>query len=428
MMQAQRTGSGRVIATVALSLLVAAAAAADLRLAAEQHVQSGGAVIDVPGYSVPCTADWNDDGLPDLIVGEGDVTGKVRVYLNVGATDAPAFDGYAYAQAGGTDLLEPGGGCLGVFPRVVRWDGDGRKDLIAGRSDGTVKLYTNVASDDAPAFDEGVLIEVGLPDRKVPIDVGLRATPTVADWDADGLKDLVIGAADGRIWIYLNAGTDDAPDFVGQSYAQEDGADLVVPSGRSSPHVFDFDHDGMKDLLTGNTDGQLLLYTNVGSNEVPAFSGYEPVEADSVAIDLPGTPRSRPFVCEWNHDGFPDVLIGCGDGLVRLYTGIEHYHESGVQEPPSAPAAVLLAPRPNPCLSHSVLAFELSHDQVIRVALYDVSGRCVARVRDGSFAAGRHEIEWSGTDDRGRELPSGIYFVRMEAGPFEHVQRLVLLR
>jgi hypothetical protein len=101
---------GRGAALAALSLTVAVAASADLRLGPESFVQSGGVDIDVPGYSVPSTSDWNDDGLPDLIVGEGGAAGKVRVYLNVGTAGAPAFDGYAYAQAGTTDLVEPGGG------------------------------------------------------------------------------------------------------------------------------------------------------------------------------------------------------------------------------------------------------------------------------------------------------------------------------
>lgn len=428
MKRTHKTSSGRAIILGALSCLVAAMALADLRLGVEEYVQSGGLAIDVPGYSVPSTADWNDDGLSDLIVGEGGTAGKVRVYINIGAADAPAFDGYVYAQAGTTDLVEPGSGCLGVFPRVVYWDGDGKKDLITGRSDGTVKLYTNVASDDAPAFDEGVLIEVGPLGSKIPIDIGSRATPTVVDWNEDGRKDLVAGAIDGRIHVFLNTGTDEAPDFEGQLYAQDDGSDLLVPSVRSSPHVLDFDHDGKKDVLTGNTNGELVFYSNVGTDETPIFSGYYLVEADSVTIDLPGTSRSRPFVCEWNEDDFPDVLIGYGDGLVRVYTGIEHDHGSGVPQPVSELAAILLAPCPNPTRGRSVLAFELPCEQKVRLTIYDVSGRRVARPADRSFGAGRHEAEWRGTDDRGRALPSSVYFVRMEAGTSEQTRRLVLLR
>ena len=97
--------------------------------------------------------------------------------------------------------------------------------------------------------------------------------------------------------------------------------DLVVDFVRSSPHVAELNGDGLFDLLSGNTDGQLLLYPNVSAVPVPAFDGHEAVEADGVPINLPGAARSRPFVCDWNADGRSDVLIGAGDGLVRLFLG-----------------------------------------------------------------------------------------------------------
>jgi hypothetical protein len=85
----------------------------------------------------------------------------------------------------------------------------------------------------------------------------------------------------------------------------------------------DLDGDGKKDILTGNTNGELLFYKNVGSDINPMFADYTLVESDGVPIDLAGTPRSRPFVCYWNgkDDNFLDVLIGAGDGQVHLYRG-----------------------------------------------------------------------------------------------------------
>ncbi len=92
-----------------------------------------------------------------------------------------------------------------------------------------------------------------------------------------------------------------------------------MPSARSSPVVLDLNGDGKKDLLTGNTEGELLLYINVGTDAEPKFSGYLRVESDGVRINLAGTPRSRPFVCDWTGDGYLDVLVGAGDGKVHLY-------------------------------------------------------------------------------------------------------------
>jgi hypothetical protein len=205
---------------------------------------------------------------------------------------------------------------------VVYWDEDGMKDLLVGQADGRVTLFLNVGSDGEPTFGGGTFVRVGEPGFKTDIDVGSRANLAVVDWNNDGKKDLVVGAYDGMIHLFLNEGSDSSPDFVTQTFAQEDGANLVVPGLRSSPGVLDLDYDGKKDLLTGNTEGQLIFYSNAGSDEAPTFSGYSFVEADGVVIDLYGSARSRPFVCDWTGDAKWDVLIGADDGKVHLYQGV----------------------------------------------------------------------------------------------------------
>jgi hypothetical protein len=314
-----------VAALAAILLAIPHAAVGDAGLGPEQIVQAGGADLFVPGYSTPCYADWNADGAVDLLVGEGGggfSPAKLRVYLNDGTRQAPAFDGYVYAQADGADLTAVASGCLGLLPRLVDWDNDTKPDLIVGQADGTVMWYRNVAADDNPTFDAGTLLRVGPTGAKDTLSVGARATPAIADWNNDAKKDLIVGALDGRVRVYLNEGTDAAPDFLVALTLQEGSGDLVVPSIRSSPHVVDWDGDGRKDLVTGNTNGQLLLYRNVGTDAAPAFGASEALAADGVPIDLPGTPRSRPFACDWSGDGYANVLIGAGDGRVHLYEGV----------------------------------------------------------------------------------------------------------
>ena len=105
----------RTLSVSAFVLLMAAASvsAAGLVLGPEQAVQAGGVDISVPGYSVPSFVHWDDDGLKDLVLGEGSGLtgfGYVRVYLNSGTPGSPVFTGYFRAQANGSDLQSPGGG------------------------------------------------------------------------------------------------------------------------------------------------------------------------------------------------------------------------------------------------------------------------------------------------------------------------------
>lgn len=307
----------------------------------------------------------------------------------------------------------------------MHWGSDPRKDLLVGLSDGRVKLYTNVGTEEAPTFDGGTQLQVGPAGSKVPIDVGARATATAVDWNADGRKDLVVGAYDGRIHVFLNAGSDTLPEFESETFAQDSGSDLDVPSARSSPHVLDVDDDGVKDLVAGNTNGELLFYRNTGSDSAPAFSGHEYVLSDSLPIDLPGLARSRPYVCDWNADGLLDVLIGGGDGLVRLYPGTEE--DTGVPVLWAANARMLPA-YPNPFNPRVTVAYELRARSGVRVSVYDVAGRRVADLADTEAGPGIHRIVWDGRSAAGTPLPSGVYLVRMDSDGQAQEQKVVLLR
>lgn len=292
-----------------------------LNLGVEDLVQTDTGEVQVPGYSVPSFVDWDNDGLRDLVVGEGSgsYTAKVRVYLNVGSGANPQFSEYFYVQSNGGDLTCPGSGCMGCFPRVVYWDDDDRKDLLVGQSTGSIKLFLNTGTDEAPTFDGGRLLQVGPAGAKSNIYVGSRPTPTVVDWNGDGRGDLVAGAIDGLVHIYIDEGTGTEPDFVRETLAVTVSGNLDIGS-RSSPEVLDLDCDGKKDILTGETYGRLLFYRNLGTDEEPVFGTSEAVESDGVAIDLAST-RSRPFVCYWTDDAYPDVLIGASDGKIHLYQG-----------------------------------------------------------------------------------------------------------
>jgi murein tripeptide amidase MpaA len=104
---------------------------------------------------------------------------------------------------------------------------------------------------------------------------------------------------------------------------------------------------------------------------------------------------------------------------------------TGVDDEPAAalPAAVVFeTPRPNPFNPEVKFVFSLSEAGHVRLTVFDVLGRGVRVLAEGVFPAGRSVVRWDGLDGYGRNLPSGVYFVRLDAADKTAVQRAVLVR
>ncbi len=83
---------------------------------------------------------------------------------------------------------------------------------------------------------------------------------------------------------------------------------------------------------------------------------------------------------------------------------------------------------PNPFNPQTAIGFSLPAPERVRLDVYDIGGRLVQRLVDGSMRAGRHRIEWNGRDAGGREAASGVYFYRLTAGKRTLSRKMILLR
>lgn len=82
---------------------------------------------------------------------------------------------------------------------------------------------------------------------------------------------------------------------------------------------------------------------------------------------------------------------------------------------------------PNPAVASASVRLSLPSPGHVRVSIYDVRGREVAVVADGSFAAGSHEFTWTGATAAGRAA-AGMYFVRARGERQEVTRSLILSR
>lgn len=83
---------------------------------------------------------------------------------------------------------------------------------------------------------------------------------------------------------------------------------------------------------------------------------------------------------------------------------------------------------PNPFKAATTIRFALPAPGRALLAVYDASGRRVATLVNGSLAAGPVGVDWDGRETRGRPVPSGIYFARIESESFTATRRMVVLR
>lgn len=123
-----------------------------------------------------------------------------------------------------------------------------------------------------------------------------------------------------------------------------------------------------------------------------------------------------------------------GDGSVERLSGtiVEARYDTtatvAVTVPASFDRSIRLVTRPNPFVGGSTIEFTLSQVENIDLGIYDLGGRLVRSLSRGRLAAGAHHFAWNGRDERGRRVPAGVYFVRMD-GSGRHLEaKLVKMR
>jgi hypothetical protein len=83
---------------------------------------------------------------------------------------------------------------------------------------------------------------------------------------------------------------------------------------------------------------------------------------------------------------------------------------------------------PNPFNPVTSLSYDLPEDSKTTIRIYTMLGKEVKTLVDKQMPAGRHTLEWDGTDNQNRKVSSGIYFLQMQAEGFSSVRKMTFLR
>ena len=87
---------------------------------------------------------------------------------------------------------------------------------------------------------------------------------------------------------------------------------------------------------------------------------------------------------------------------------------------------------PNPFNAGTMIRFHVpqtSHSEaLVTISLYDLQGRLIRKLAQGTHTAGIHQVFWNGRTENDQPVASGVYIYRMDAGDFIAHKRMVLLK
>jgi len=299
----------------------------------------------------PVSVDFDKDGNIDLLVGDED--GSVAFIRNTGRVknEMPVFESLVYLKQKADNIKF---GALST-PFNADWDGDGKDDIISGNSAGNICFIKNVDGKASPKWNAPVLLKAD--GKEIRIMAGRNGsiqgpaeekwgytTLSVADWDNDGKKDIIVNSIWGKIIWYKNTG--DLFNLEGPFNVKVDWEDKPVPKPewnwwnpgktdlvtqwRTTPYATDWNKDGLTDLIMLDHEGYLTFYERFEKNGelwlkpgkhifyIREEPGKDAMDSASItgakalrlSTGIAGkSGRIKFCLVDWNRDGNIDLMV-----------------------------------------------------------------------------------------------------------------------
>lgn len=83
---------------------------------------------------------------------------------------------------------------------------------------------------------------------------------------------------------------------------------------------------------------------------------------------------------------------------------------------------------PNIVNHNAEIYYQINSSGITNLSVYDITGRKVKSFINGNFEQGCYKVNWDGTDDAGRKLPEGVYFIRLDNQTEVKTQKVIIIR
>jgi len=83
---------------------------------------------------------------------------------------------------------------------------------------------------------------------------------------------------------------------------------------------------------------------------------------------------------------------------------------------------------PNPFNPLTIINYNIPDDGSVNITIYDMMGRIVKTLVNGSQTAGFKSVQWNATNDRNEPVSAGLYLYTIQAGKFRQAKKMVLLK
>ncbi|MDG1804406.1 T9SS type A sorting domain-containing protein [Flavicella sp.] len=175
------------------------------------------------------------------------------------------------------------------------------------------------------------------------IDLGSGVSSVPVDIDFDDDYDLFIGTSEGKILFYKNVSTNDQPDLFEEQIEDANPLSAIKLGSKASPFFVDIDNDDDLDLFIGYTNG-VAYYENTGSNLVANYEEKVGVLNPLSEVTHAGARSYAPTFVDADKDDDLDVFIGWLDTNVADSQGILYYKNSGDKDVPTFENEIALNP------------------------------------------------------------------------------------